>query len=128
MVWNLSSVEMEKGEEEVKSRRKKKSLGIKFRKSREKWCEEESDSEESEEDQGSGKYCKEKTRILEKERLQWEKGQKTEFSEDDKEYEGSDQEIECGDEESDQESSRRKKRSEKKDTRKKTVKMMRKIK
>lgn len=73
-------------------------------------------------------FAKEKTKILEKERLQREKGQKTEFSEDDKEYEGSDQEIECGDEESDQESSRRKKRFEKKDTRKKTVKMKRKIK
>ena len=45
-------------------------------------------------------FAKEKTKILEKERLQREKGQK-ELSEDDKEY-GSDQEIECGDEESDQ--------------------------
>ena len=56
MVWIPSSVEMEKGEEEVKSRRKKRSLGSKFRKNREKWCEEGSNSEESEEDLGSGKY------------------------------------------------------------------------
>ena len=69
MVWNLSSVEMEKGEEEVKSRRKKKSLGIKFRKSREKWFEEESDSEESEEDQGSGKYCKRKDKNTRKRKI-----------------------------------------------------------
>ena len=53
MAWNLSLVEREKGEEEVKSR--KKSLGSKFRWNRGRWCEEENDSEESE-DQGSGKY------------------------------------------------------------------------
>ena len=58
------------------------------------------------------------TRVAEKEKL-GKRTKKRKFSEDDKEYEGSDQEIECGDEESDQESSRRKKRFERKDTRNK---------
>ena len=42
---------------------------IKFRKSKEKWCEEESDSKESEEDQGSGKFCKRKDKNTRKRKI-----------------------------------------------------------